>query len=217
MSRIFSAALTALLFVLLGVSPAGASGLKTHLWVAQQIIDDLGPDCAVELADREYRIPDETCRAILDNPGSFLAGALGPDAYPDIITGQVTTHPGIEGDWQTSDWLRHLYRSASSPSEVAFAAGYLIHAATDAFAHTYVNGYAGDVFELGDERAVELRHFVLEKYIDAHLPPGEPDPNALDAPSEFLARWGKLFHVSSARPNRDDGTVSIRYTCRTLG
>ena len=98
-------------------------------------------------------------------------GNLGPDVFPDPVVGQTTTHPGVKGGWQTDQWLRHLLGSAQNPDEIAFAYGFAAHAAGDIFAHTYVNAYAGDIFELTDnEREVELRHFVLEKYIEFAMP-----------------------------------------------
>ncbi|WP_169053540.1 zinc dependent phospholipase C family protein [Alteraurantiacibacter aquimixticola] len=176
--------------------PASAFGLKTHLWIGQSLLVDISDDCEVRLAGVDTRIDEPLCNAIKNNPGAFLAGNLGPDAYPDLITGQVTTHPGIEGGWQTHDWLQYLLANANSEEELAFAAGYLMHAASDAFAHTYVNAYAGDTFELADERAVERRHFALEKYIDSILPSGVPDPELMTVPTSFLR--DKLVHSRDA-------------------
>ncbi|MFC6755314.1 hypothetical protein, partial [Halorubrum tibetense] len=53
----------------------------------------------------------------------------------------------------------------------AYVYGYLGHAASDVFAHTYVNQYAGDAFDLWDETRVERRHMALEGYISSKLPP----------------------------------------------
>ena len=86
--------------------------------------------------------------------------------------------------------------NARSGQEKAFAYGYLGHAATDVFAHTYVNVYSGDVFLLTDgEIDNEYRHFALETYIDNHRPllldysgadlTGKPD--RVSAPPRFLA------------------------------
>ena len=46
-----------------------------------------------------------------------------------------------------------------------------MHYAGDVFAHSYVNNYAGGVFDIGQDRTkgIELRHFRLEKYIDQQL------------------------------------------------
>lgn len=173
-------------WIAVGSSPSSAFGLKTHLWLGQQIINDVAPDCAVHLMGRSYDVSPELCRSIQEHPQHFLSGSLGPDIYPDLVTGQTITHPGIEGGWQTDQWLAHLYLSANASDALAFSAGYLTHAAEDTFAHSYVNMYAGDVFEVGDERRVELRHFILEKYIDAALPSELPDPAGLQVPAEFL-------------------------------
>ena len=61
---------------------------------------------------------------------------------------------------------------ALAGERLAFATGYLVHAGSDTFAHSYVNSYAGDIFVLTDERAAKLRRNLLEKYIDARLPAG---------------------------------------------
>jgi len=89
--------------------------------------------------------------------GGFSVRGSGGDIYPDLVIGQTTTHPGVDGAWQTDDWLRHMVRNAMNPREVTIASGYPAHASSDVFAHSYLNNYAGDVFELGDERAVEIR------------------------------------------------------------
>ncbi|MBR1274265.1 zinc dependent phospholipase C family protein [Bradyrhizobium sp. AUGA SZCCT0283] len=159
--------------------------LKTHLWVAQTILDDVKVDCAVRIVGEQYALTSEVCAALRNHPTAFLSGALGPDIYPDLVVGQTTTHPGIQGGWQTDQWLAHTVKSASSPDQLAFAYGYLVHAATDIFAHTYVNNYSGDVFALGDERAVERRHFVLERYIDERLPTPAPDAKTMTVPIDW--------------------------------
>ncbi len=191
--------------VLLGsaqANQAAAFGLNTHLWIAQQIIDDLDDNCRTQIGLEKARLPKDVCQSIRDYPDHFLAGAIGPDGFPDIIAGQTVVHPGVENGWKTSDWLNHLYQKASSGKELAFAAGYLVHAASDTFAHTYVNNYAGDEFVLADERRVEIRHFVLEKYIDTRLPQSEVNVEDLKVPTKFLRDnliYNKSAAVNSAR------------------
>lgn len=188
---------------------AHAFGLKTHLWIGQQIIDDLERDCRIEVAGVRESVAPELCRSILENRQAFLAGVIGPDGFPDLITGQTTTHPGIPSDWQTSDWLNHLFAEAPEGEQLAFAAGFLVHAGSDTFAHSYVNGYAGDIFVLTDgERAVELRHFLLEKYIDARLPVGVPDPAQLEVPAEFV-RDRLIYDPDAARVSGKAGALHI--------
>jgi len=181
---------------------AKAFGLNTHLWIAQQIIDGLDDNCRIQLGREKARFPTDVCQSIQKYPEYFLAGSIGPDGFPDIITGQTVVHPGVDDGWKTSDWLNHLYQRAENGRELAFAAGYLVHAASDTFAHTYVNNYAGDEFSLTDERRVEIRHFVLEKYIDSRLPPSAVNIDKLKVPTKFLRDnliYNKSAAVNSAR------------------
>lgn len=168
-------------------APAEGFGLRAHLYIAQQVYEDLA-DCQVSIRGEMFRIAPETCRAIRDHRGEFLAGALGPDVFPDVVVGQSFVHPGVPGGWQANDWLNHLLANADAPDEIAFAWGYAMHFAGDAFAHSYVNNYAGGVFEITSERTknIELRHFRLEKYIDQHLD-FQIDPAVLRVPAQFLS------------------------------
>lgn len=152
-------------------SGARAWSLKTHVWIAQQVLNDAA-DGRVVVNGMEYQIPADVHAALMAYPDRYRMGNLGPDVFPDPMVGQMTTHPGVEGGWQTDEWLRHVLNSAKNGEELAFGYGFLGHAAGDIFAHTYVNAYAGDIFVLTDgETEVELRHFVLEKYIESLTPP----------------------------------------------
>lgn len=187
--------------------PAGAHafGFKTHLWIAEQLIQDAKENCVLRIRSvRNDGSPDAAvglepalCHSIRDHEAAFRAGTLGPDTYPDLVTGQVTTHPGSKDGWVTSDWLEHVYKEAKPGPDLAFAAGYLVHAASDVFAHTYVNAWSGDVFDLldGDQR-VEARHFLIEKYIDAKLPPVDYSRSLVVAPAGFVR--DRLIHNTVA-------------------
>ena len=168
-------------------APAHGFGLRTHLYIADQVWQDLS-DCRVAIRGRDFAIPAEACRAIRGHRGEFLAGALGPDIFPDVLVGQSIVHPGAAGGRQANDWLDQLLANARAEPELAFAWGYAIHYAGDVFAHSYVNNYAGGVFDIGQDRtkAIELRHFRLEKYIDQHLD-HSIDPAMLRVPSAFLS------------------------------
>ena len=120
-------------------TPARAFGLKTHLWIAQQVLDDLARDCKITLRSKRVAIEPALCESLRRNRGAYLAGAIGPDTFPDLRVGQGAVHPGVPGSWQTSDWLRHLYHDAPDGAQLAFAAGYLAHANGDVFAHTPSN------------------------------------------------------------------------------
>jgi hypothetical protein len=168
-------------------APADGFGLKTHVYIADQVWQDLA-DCRVAIRGQEFAVPAEACRAIRGHRGEFLAGALGPDIFPDVLVGQSIVHPGVAGGWQANDWLNHLLSHARGDDEIAFAWGYAMHFAGDVFAHSYVNNYAGGVFEISSDRtkAIELRHFRLEKYIDQHLD-YRLDPSILRVPAGFLS------------------------------
>jgi hypothetical protein len=183
-------------------APAGAWGLKTHLWIAEKVLADVRNGCEIDLGlagGKRYVLGREVCEALREHPAEFRAGVLGPDVFPDFVVGQVTTHPGTNAEphtnepgakWATGQYMNHLLEHASTPAELAFAYGYLVHGAGDVFAHTYVNNYAGDIFDLKDERRVELRHFVLEKYIEARTPLPSTlglDESTVRVPAAFVA------------------------------
>jgi len=163
--------------------------MDTHVWIGQQVLNDVVPDGRLTINGREYPVSQQVWRALAENPSQYRMGNIGPDAFPDLLAGQLAIHPGardaknekVAGEspprWQADDWFRWLLSSTQGdPERTAFAYGYLGHAAGDIFAHTYVNTYAGDVFWLTKdgkpaEQEVELRHFTLESYIAKHNPP----------------------------------------------
>lgn len=187
-----------------GPIPAHAWKLDTHYWLANEVLNELlanGGHVTIP-ARSTYPIPPSLFSAISHHRGDYLIGVLGPDTYPDMVAGQMTTHPGLEavpGDakeilpaaqqlltlarrslhgplWGTDDWLQLVRTRALRPlaagesatvreRELAFAYGYLTHAAMDMWAHSYVNLYAGDVFSFMDEQEVEFRHMAIETFV----------------------------------------------------
>lgn len=144
---------------------------KTHVYVGQEVINDLQDGYVTIPPYGNFSVEPNLVSAILSNQSTYLMGNIGPDGFPDIIGGQMTTHPGLENGWKTDDWLKWVVDKAKQPKEIAFAYGYLSHASADTFAHTYVNWYAGDSFNLTDgEIDVELRHKFLESFIAKHQP-----------------------------------------------
>ena len=81
---------------------AFAWGKMTHVYTANLLSED-ALDGSVTVGynvnsenggqDLKYSIPQEYIDAIQAYPEMFRAGALGPDMYPDIITGQMYIHP----------------------------------------------------------------------------------------------------------------------------
>lgn len=161
--------------------------VDTHAWVGQQVINDLADDGKITVNINgnpvAISVPADVVESILNNQPDYLLGNVGPDAVPDVLAGQILIHPGsnVVGGWDTNDWLAHMmaYRD-HSPDASAFIYGVLGHASADVFAHTYVNQYSGDVFDLfsddlvdgfQDKGLVEERHFFLESYISKFTPP----------------------------------------------
>jgi len=198
----------------LAVAPlANAFKVDSHLWIADQILSELQNTPAGQPAPLRIgtaadgrpivaEVPAYVRDAIVEHPNVFLVSVMGADLYPDMVVGQMTTHPGLpfhydhqagsadqdevaqllnalglpllypdEPGWQTDDWLKHvrdaaLAKSGTNPSpELAFALGYLLHAAMDTWAHSYVNSYSGDVFSIGSNRQSAARHVVLESFM----------------------------------------------------
>lgn len=146
---------------------------KAHLYFAEEALKDaLDNDSVTLLApDGSLIGPFEVNRNMLDAvrqyPAQFRAGAIGPDAYPDILTGQQLIHPASPG---SCHWLNYLWNETAQEGTLpqkAFVAGFFSHAAGDLFGHTYINHFAGGPFELGTNA---LKHIAVESYFDKCLP-----------------------------------------------
>ncbi|MFZ5446501.1 MAG: hypothetical protein ACOZQL_41320 [Myxococcota bacterium] len=156
--------------------------IETHLYVGQQVINDLEDDGRLTFVFKAgagqpektvtIAVPAQVRDAILANRNEYLLGMVGPDAMPDVVVGQMFPHPGVSGGWMTNDWLRYVMaEGAASPATRAFSYGYLGHAASDTWAHSWVNQYAGTIFSLIDgETLAEERHAALESYVALRQP-----------------------------------------------
>jgi hypothetical protein len=178
--------------------------IDTHVWIAQQVLNDaVDGFIEVRLAPQGKRpaetvriaVPPEVRRALGRFPEFFRMGSIGPDAFPDVLVGQMIIHPSVAGGWGTADWLRHLHSASISDEQRAFAFGYLIHAAADVFAHTYVNRYAGDVFEL-KKPAASIRHVRLESFISQFTP-------------DLADRNGRSIGKASSHLRSADGQLAV--------
>ncbi len=232
MAQKYSVLLLAVAMGILLGKPSTAFKPYTHLWVGQQVLNDIADGC-LELLDaascitievcvnerngvffpwtqsalcrkREYRVAEDVVNALKRFPAEYRMGHIGPDAFPDFVVGQLTTHPGLKDGWKTDDWLQWLLRKRQAgDGERAFIYGYLGHAAGDMFAHTYVNTYAGDIFLLTDvEQTVERRHFALEDFIDRHTPPIK-DIEGRNVPTAALLRVPDSFVADQLILNED--------------
>jgi hypothetical protein len=186
------------LAMLLVLQPTAALAWKptTHGYLAKQALDDALDDGRVTISSVDYvngrvtgtlgtyAVDPTTLQAIRNFSAQYRAGVLGPDAYPDIATGQQVIHPS---DQETrisggpDAWLSYLWSRASSsnsPAIRAFSLGYLTHAGGDMFGHTFINNFTGGAFAItppaGPTNAI--KHIVLEGYADKRV-----DARALDA------------------------------------
>ncbi|MEM1436353.1 MAG: hypothetical protein AAGG11_20040, partial [Pseudomonadota bacterium] len=215
--------------LLLGSAPAGAFKISTHVWVADHIIAELGSGTELTLTDFEGKIfervelPPRVAASIRQYPETFRIAVTGADIYPDLVAGQMTTHPGLPfkknmsavsedvialrtvlglpamdsaPGWQTDDWLLHVRKMAYrlSPAgqqptpQIAFAYGYLLHAAMDTWAHSYVNLMTGDLFSIVDNPTIAARHTALESFFKLVHKKPKLGTKPIAAPAWFVRR-----------------------------
>lgn len=202
------ALLLALTMVLAELAPVRAWKPDTHVRLGEIVLRDalddgyltlyrIDPD-AQEIAEilGRFQVRSSILESLRQYPDHFRFGVVGPDAFPDILTGQQIIHPDaakvIDTSWSpggacwtdspgtsgpgSDAWLSHLWKSAfrtDSPSPwKAFVVGYLVHAAGDMYAHTYVNHFAGGPFVIGPNA---VRHIVLESYMGDRAPGRSPE------------------------------------------
>ncbi|NEX91295.1 hypothetical protein [Caulobacter sp. 17J65-9] len=131
----FGLALTAVLGAL--PTPALAWKPKTHVYLAELAMRDAVDDGKVTIYQTDYatgriigplgdfEVRPEVVAAMRAKPEQYLAGVVGPDAYPDLMTGQQVIHPGTNpsllGDPAHNEpasvggadaWLTYLWRLA---------------------------------------------------------------------------------------------------------
>lgn len=130
-----------------------------------------------------YTIPEEYWLAINNYPDAFRAGALGPDFYPDMVTGQMYAHP-YDGTVPTGEWISLLCESVNKMPQysegrleaLAFTLGCMLHYCGDMFGHDFVNTFTGGAFpSLSDVNFFStkdgplnniLSHMSIESFMD---------------------------------------------------
>ena len=179
--------LTPLLAGLALAGPAEAWKPKTHVYLAEIARRDAldgkvtlyYTDYATGRVMRqlgEFEVDPRIQQALRHNGPQFRAGVVGPDAYPDMLTGQQLIHPGTNmahpGDAAvgenasapgTDAWLTHIWRAAYGRAPMIDQAAIqlgggvagthyqappstLQSPATQAFAVGYIVHAAGDMF-----------------------------------------------------------------------
>lgn len=185
--------------ILANAPPALAWKPTTHVYLGQQALKDALDDGKVSIYRVDYKngkvlskigdypVDSKILSALKANPSHYRAGILGPDAYPDILTGQMVIHPEPKSkdpsEIATSDsnaWLTSLW-FATTPrgNDKAFVLGFLTHAAGDMYGHTFINNFTGAPFKITPPEGPEngVKHILVEGYIDKRLDKRELDSN----------------------------------------
>jgi hypothetical protein len=133
-----------------------------------------------------YAVDPVILAALNQYPNHFRAGVLGPDAYPDIVTGQSAIHPDANHAGGADRWLRLLWRAKQNNDlrQVAFVTGFLAHAAGDMYGHTLVNGYSGAPWNFDDPNN-PVKHILVEGYVGTKTPTVSTDIS-IDGLQEFI-------------------------------
>ncbi|WP_181256590.1 hypothetical protein [Merismopedia glauca] len=172
----------------------------THVYLGQQALKDALDDGKVSIYRVDYKngkvlskigdypVDPSILSALKSYPAQYRAGIFGPDAYPDILTGQQVIHPnptdtGIAGGSGT--WLKYLWNLSNTPGNntpqiKAFVTGYLTHAAGDMYGHTFINNFTGGHFVIAPPDNA-IKHILVEGYVDKRLNRQELDSNFFNA------------------------------------
>jgi hypothetical protein len=89
-----------LFIIFISSTNAYSFDLKTHLWVAQQLLNDVVKNKTITINEKRYELNKEVLSALINNPAHFRMGTLGIDVFPDPIVGQITAHPGLNNGWK---------------------------------------------------------------------------------------------------------------------
>lgn len=187
---------------------AFAWGKMTHVYTANDILADTQAYRATvdfeNENDFDFEIPEEFRDAINSYPDAFRAGALGPDMYPDILTGQMYIHPA-DPNIDSGEWITYLCGavnkmgkdSESRKIALSFTLGCILHYCGDLFGHDFVNTFSGGAFpsvaspEMLDIKGARLNnvlsHMSVESYMDGLIYPTYSVSNGkIDAPNFFV-------------------------------
>jgi hypothetical protein len=160
-----------------------------HLYIGDQTYND-ARDGSVTFGGRSYALDSRLVTALHNQRDSYNAGVVGPDGFPDLGFGQSVIHPN-----QTGKWLAYIldqawkartdprppgvpeYTESQRQQILAFAYGFLVHAAGDMWGHTLINDFAGGLFpSFGefttdlDKAKIGIRHIAAEGYAGSATP-----------------------------------------------
>jgi|GEM_PF-2188988 len=162
-----------------------------------------------------YEIPKEFQDALFAYPAAFRAGSMGPDFYPDMLTGQGYIHPYDSAKKMGSgEWIPVLCNSVNRlPKDskerkeaLAFTLGFMLHYCGDMFGHDFINQFSGGTYPdlalaldeagkgntKGKNLNIIFSHMATETYMDSKLSWDLYSKNDLEylsiaAPMKFVA------------------------------
>ncbi len=114
----------------------------------------------------------------------------------------------------------HCYSDNRGDKNLAFSTGYMGHAISDMWSHTYVNMYSGGIFNIKDGIEVEKRHILLEKYIAEYTPPLSSLPRTITPPSNFIVDKLILNDTAAEQYKKGSGAshlVAVNSLYKKLG
>lgn len=210
------------------VAPSAAFAWKpyTHVYAAREALKDALDDGKIEIRGRQYSVDPIVLAALSEEVPSFQSGVIGPDGFPDLTYGQSVIHPTDTGKWlrllhrnawsfwETAGNLPPIFREAAQEEarrSIAFAYGFLAHAAGDMWGHTFVNDFAQGVFpgiaefaEI-DKAEIAFRHLIVEGYVGDATPGFDGNPEFGPAPGPNCPQGNPLCDRS------DDSTPGIAF------
>jgi len=227
--------LALLVIPLLAVQPVKAFKPYTHAYASDDALADVIDDGRVTIEGQAYQVNPRVVQALRDYPEFYRGGVIGPDGFPDITYGQSVIHPE-----NTGEWLRYIFDQAWLAQEngayteqeklqiLAFAYGYLTHAAGDMWMHTMINELSlgvfpgvGEILTQEEKAAIAIRHLVLEAYVGEATegydknsergPVGDDTsddstpPLTMDAPHRWV--YNTLIDPNALTPRADRGPI----------
>ncbi len=225
--------LLAVLLVLTAVALGSAQSALAwkpfmHNYTGDRAWTDVTADGQVTINGREYSVDSRVVDALRNQKPYYNSGAVGPDGFPDFVYGQSYIHPE-----KTGKWLRHIvtkawqaqsdasYTAVQKEQILAFAYGYMTHAAGDMWAHTLVNDFALGVFPSVseiltgvDEAEIAIRHILVEGYAGDATPGYDGNKNRTLVPFEVNEDGNP--DVSDDSTPRTDFEAPMRFLYETL-
>ncbi len=171
----------------------------THNTSALAAYWDAVDDGFVTIGGNSYAVAPGVAVAMARWPAYYNASVIGPDGFPDLTYGQSVIHPGAAEDdasesVATGEWLRHVLRQAQAAQTdstyttdekqqiLAFAYGYLTHAAGDMWGHSFINDFArgvfpgvGEILTSPEAAGIAARHLIAEGYVGDATPGFDAD------------------------------------------